>query len=500
MTATIALEASSDTDLVLASRQGDREAFGKIVLRYQGMISGLIYSSCGDLSASEDVAQETFLSAWKSLSGLREPQKLPAWLCQIARHRMLDQSRSVNRADARLARAITPQDAAASPRPDEEAMTAEEREVLWRSLSEIAEPYRQTLILYYRQNQSAAEVAAALEISEETVRQRLSRGRQMLREQVAAMLERNLVRSAPQAQFASIVVAALPALVAQSATAVTAGGFAKATTAAKGASLLSLLVMWIGPIVGVLGGIYGTAQSIRSTQTPRERRFVVRMSVVIWIYVLTAMAVLFTLGYFGKKFHWSSRTNLLVQCGFWLGYGLALTSMVLRYKRRHVALRYAEGLSAQPPAPITPLRRFGIVAATTAGSVIWMLFFAIQAGDWVGAAIVAAAMVGVAAWAGVVTREKSAAMTARFFIRHAVALGILTFVMVNWRFHTWLAAMRGISMEEAQGKAPLWAMNLLLVVIWGFILTLMWVTMRGSGRLAEVDPAAKPTEASGENN
>src|SRR5438477_8098367 len=153
MTAIATSPPTTDVELVLASRQGDRNAFGQIVRRYQGLIAGLIYSTCGDLSASEDIAQETFLAAWKSLSGLREPEKLAAWLCQIARHRMLDQHRVNSRENARLARAVTHYDPTNAPPPDEEAMSAEEREVLWRSLSEIAEPYRQTLILYYRQNQ-----------------------------------------------------------------------------------------------------------------------------------------------------------------------------------------------------------------------------------------------------------------------------------------------------------------------------------------------------------
>src|SRR5256885_12757012 len=135
MTAIVTHEALTDSDLVAASRQGNRDAFGKIVRRYQGLISGLIYSACGDLSASEDIAQETFLAAWKSLSGLREPEKLPAWLCQIARHRMLDQRREAVRENARLARAVTQCDRSAAPAADEVAMSGEEREVLWRSLS-----------------------------------------------------------------------------------------------------------------------------------------------------------------------------------------------------------------------------------------------------------------------------------------------------------------------------------------------------------------------------
>src|SRR5207237_10065905 len=112
--------------------------------RYQALAAGRIYSACGDLTASEDIAQETFLAAWKSLSGLREPEKLPAWLCQIARHRLLDQYRDNARENSRLARAVTQYDRADGPPPEQEAMSAEEREMLWRSLAEITEHYRET--------------------------------------------------------------------------------------------------------------------------------------------------------------------------------------------------------------------------------------------------------------------------------------------------------------------------------------------------------------------
>jgi RNA polymerase sigma factor (sigma-70 family) len=481
MTAIAMNDARADVDLVAASRQGNREAFGQIVRRYQGLISGLIYSACGDLSASEDIAQETFLAAWKSLSGLREPQKLAAWLCQIARHRMLDQHRDNARENARLARAITNYDPSQLPRPDEEAMSAEERDVLWRSLSEIAEPYRETLVLYYRQNQSAPEVAAALEISEETVRQRLARGRQMLREQVAAMLERNLVRSAPRPQFASMVVAALPALMMQSATAATAGGIAKASTAAKGAALLPLLAMWMGPIIGVAGGIFGTAQSIRSTQTPRERRFVIRFSVIVWVYVILAIAVLFGVQYVGETHHWSVKTKIIAQCSFWLTYGAALAGMVLRWKVRHQALRREEGLSSVPAAcgMASPMARFVSLAGVTIGSISWMLALAIPAGDMLGAAIVVIATVSLIAWAWWGIRPKSALPYRRFYLQHVVGLGIFSFIMVNWRLHSWLVGATGKDIEKIRQSVPMWGANLLLVVLWIAIVSIMWATMPG---------------------
>src|ERR1700677_624025 len=76
----------SDATLVAHSLRGDRDAFGQIVARYQALVCSLAYSSTGSLTQSEDLAQETFVAAWKQLSGLREPAKLRSWLCGIVRN------------------------------------------------------------------------------------------------------------------------------------------------------------------------------------------------------------------------------------------------------------------------------------------------------------------------------------------------------------------------------------------------------------------------------
>src|SRR5258708_36722353 len=75
----------SDAQLVAASLSGDRDAFGQIVERYQTLVSSLAYCATGNVSRSEDLAQETFVSAWKQLAELREPAKLRPWLCSVAR-------------------------------------------------------------------------------------------------------------------------------------------------------------------------------------------------------------------------------------------------------------------------------------------------------------------------------------------------------------------------------------------------------------------------------
>src|SRR5256885_16004127 len=81
---------SSDSELVTQSLAGNRDAFGWIVARYQSLLCSLAYSATGSLSQSEDLAQETFVTAWKQLADLREPGKLRSWLCRISRNLTYD--------------------------------------------------------------------------------------------------------------------------------------------------------------------------------------------------------------------------------------------------------------------------------------------------------------------------------------------------------------------------------------------------------------------------
>src|SRR5580704_10643150 len=75
-----------DTALVAEVLNGDRDAFGQLVARYQSAICGLAYSACGNISQSEDLAQETFIIAWRKLGDLEEPAKFKSWLYGIARN------------------------------------------------------------------------------------------------------------------------------------------------------------------------------------------------------------------------------------------------------------------------------------------------------------------------------------------------------------------------------------------------------------------------------
>ncbi len=223
------MNSNSDMDLVAESLSGNRDAFGLIVSRYQNLICSLAYSATGNLSQSEDLAQETFVTAWKQLANLREPAKLRAWLCGIARNLINGALRRQGREPVHHAETLEAAEAAPAVErlPAEQTITNEEQAILWRSLERIPEIYREPLVLFYREHQSIEAVAQSLELSEDAVKQRLSRGRKLLQEQVTAFVEGALRQSAPNQAFAGAVLAALPIKGAALATAGTGAGAAK---------------------------------------------------------------------------------------------------------------------------------------------------------------------------------------------------------------------------------------------------------------------------------
>src|SRR5262245_26113559 len=215
----------SDEQLWRLSCEGDREAFTRIVERYQALICSLAYSACGALGTSEDMAQETFITAWHRLKELREPSKLRQWLCGIVRNiaanalrRELRRGGEPESLDAATIELSVEDDPAAR------TIAREEEILLWRTLAEMPESYREPLVLFYREERSVAEVAMKLDLTEDTVKQRLSRGRAMLREEMAALVESALVRSKPSAAFTVGVLMALPLVSATSASAAISGG------------------------------------------------------------------------------------------------------------------------------------------------------------------------------------------------------------------------------------------------------------------------------------
>ena len=244
----------SDTELTLQAAVGHRDSFARIVARYQSLICSLAYSATGNLSRSEDMAQETFVAAWKGLKKLREPEKLRSWLCGIVRNIAAADARGAKHDPMRAARELN----TAMNIPSSEAaqvnrvISNEEETILWSSLRQIPSSYREPLILFYREEQSIENVARQLGLSQEAVKQRLSRGRKLLRKEIETFVETALRKSGPGPNFTSIVLAGLPEA---SLTAAATGSVGKGVSLTKTGSFLVFLGGIAAPILGAVGGV-----------------------------------------------------------------------------------------------------------------------------------------------------------------------------------------------------------------------------------------------------
>jgi RNA polymerase sigma factor (sigma-70 family) len=345
---------NNDAELVAQSLAGDRQAFGRIVARYQALVCALGYSATGSRSRSEDLAQETFLTAWQKLRDLREPGRLCAWLCGIARHVIHGDRRRLGRQPAHEAATL---DAALElpspePLPTAQAVSNEEMAILWREVGRLPEIYREPLVLFYREHRSVEHVAAALELTPDAVMQRMTRGRRQLQERMLEFVETTLQRTNPGPEFTLKVHAALPLLVGAGPV-VAAGTAAKGGMAAKG-GLAGFVLAWAAPLIGLFAAIGMSWAEIAQSATKRERRFAARWSLVLWLSAAGFVVALLTAGSLvrsaglDRRQDWMSTAPLVA---VWFGYtmiALTLLVLMLRGKPRSAGKSSPQG-SCPPP-------------------------------------------------------------------------------------------------------------------------------------------------------
>jgi len=333
-------EEASDETLVAESLRGDQQAYGKIVTRYQRLLCSLAYASLGNLAASEDVAQEAFIEAWKKLGNLKEPKKLKSWLCGILRFKVSHYNRKESRQPIRDAEEL--QEAALEETNEETtesvAMKEEEQALLWEALEKVSETYREPLILYYREHRSIEHVAAELDLSEDAVKQRLSRGRKMLKEKMMTFVEDALSRSAPTTVFTMSVLAAVSTLAPP----------AKAATAGVAAAQVGSWIKWaplvafISSISGLISMVFALRANLDQSRTQRERRAIVRSVILFFGIAAVWVGSMFGLKYIAVNSPEYSRALAFVAQALVIGFVASYVFLLFKGMKQMQSLRASE--------------------------------------------------------------------------------------------------------------------------------------------------------------
>lgn len=357
-TQTMSATEYNDTEMVTESLAGSRDAFGRIVARYQSLICSLAYSATGSLTQSEDLAQETFVTAWKHLAELREPAKLRPWLCGIARNLIGKTLRRDSREPVHAAEPLEQANESSSPEPlpPDHVISREEERILWRSLERIPEIYREPLVLFYREHQSVEHVAEAMALTQDAVKQRLSRGRKLLQEQVLAFVEGALEQTGPGKVFTLGVLAALPAMTISAKAAVVGTTAAQGSIVAKSAGLTGLFNAILGPVLMFVGLYFGYRMDRDGGRSPQERQFITQYYRILVTCIIVFMAAVLSLTLGG---HSLLKARPMLYVGLLSGLGAAyliLAAVLTVWMRRGLRkVGQQDGTDGRPASMSVPM-------------------------------------------------------------------------------------------------------------------------------------------------
>lgn len=172
-----------DVDLVERLKARDTAAFDVIYDRFHTRLLTFLVRLSRDRDRAQDLLEETWLRLVTHVDRLRPDTKLGPWLFTVARNLYLSECRVrlLQQSDEDILAHVSP-----APSPFEETAANESHRRLEAALASLPLLYREVLLLVAIDGLSTAETAAVCGISNDAVRQRLSRGRAMLAERMAA--------------------------------------------------------------------------------------------------------------------------------------------------------------------------------------------------------------------------------------------------------------------------------------------------------------------------
>jgi len=179
----------TDSEVALAdrSRRGDREAFEELVRQTARGLFALLYLETADAHRAEDLCQETYLKAWRSIRLLAEPARFRSWLFSVAHSVLLSDVRRrgrLKRQEARSGEEIPDSLSATGPSPPQTLERRDERTRVLAALRSLPREYRQPLTLRYIAGADYESIGRELGISNGSLRGLLHRGLALLRKQL----------------------------------------------------------------------------------------------------------------------------------------------------------------------------------------------------------------------------------------------------------------------------------------------------------------------------
>jgi RNA polymerase sigma-70 factor (ECF subfamily) len=185
----------SDAELVAAVLRGDQEQFGDLVERYQGRLVNYLFRLVRSPQEAEDLAQEVFLKLYRALDRYDPRYKFSTWLFRVAQNAAIDQIRkrrlqmvSMDRQGDSDGGSGTWEFASSEPSPYGNLRNLERGEAIQAAIDQLPWDYRELVVLRHFAELSYDEIATLKKMPLGTVKNKLFRGRQMMKERLHEFL------------------------------------------------------------------------------------------------------------------------------------------------------------------------------------------------------------------------------------------------------------------------------------------------------------------------
>ena len=164
-----------ETELLRRAQRGEADAFAVIVRAYEAPIFNYILRMVGNRSLAEDLTQDVFLRVFQGLRGFSLRARFTTWLYQIAKNRVVDELRTIERRPKTL---MAIEDAPRLEALDNPIELSEAIEVLWRAVESLSPDLKEALLLRDVAGLSYNEIAEALDVTLATVKWRIFKARE----------------------------------------------------------------------------------------------------------------------------------------------------------------------------------------------------------------------------------------------------------------------------------------------------------------------------------
>ena len=188
------IKLSEDALLVKQATDGDAQAFGKLVEKYESFVYRTVFYDLKSHEDAQDISQEVFIKAYRALNSFRSDSEFTTWLYRICKNTVYDYLRKVSKEKTvplsdlsnpdENEREFEIADTSGAFDPEKNVVSNERKEIIHSAINSLSEEHRTVIVLRDIEGYSYSQIADLMSLEEGTVKSRLSRARAALKKKL----------------------------------------------------------------------------------------------------------------------------------------------------------------------------------------------------------------------------------------------------------------------------------------------------------------------------